>query len=693
MRFDRSSTRAVSSAPMGTGPAVVVAMGMALGVGVSAASAQPGGGAGDGAEHAGAPDPAAPAGVRLGQRIALLQSRIPAASVLVLVPDGPAALRAMRHWSLGVRFPILIDDGTDAARDRITRFASAFEPDRIVRYAPEAGGEADEDADGDERAALLSAVARAWDTDGVEVTPESLRGVWEQVGWRPPGVVLTDARDPARFAGAALAAAWGQVLAVGELPLGNIDRTMSGEDLESIQRMAREACEASGASYLALGDDIDAVTIAATVPSKVPGGANAGNPTDGPNALTDALARTPDDRRWGWGGLVHGDEGEALYRAMSSIFTHPRSVFLFDGYARDFAPPYSVQAAADAWKSVGFDAVVAQAPGGGIRDWRARTGGLFERSIVQVNSSGHSSWFDLTQGRGSWRDVPSMGTPAMVFFIHSFSAQSPGAGSNIAGAWLRRGAFLYAGSVHEPFLGAFVPPGALAQRLLGGMPAGAAIRSDDAPAWKINLLGDPLFTLSRGAAALEEPPALEELIPGGVSLSGELNAALGARDLPKALRTLTLLGRWKDAADLARAALRDEGAAELGMAMDADAAAQAWPAARWAAGNDGDPLLLAVMYARLALEEAESALVVDQFWQSANPHLTHPTTLPPDPLVVALRTAIRDQCAIDDANALRRHIERLYDRDAVAAMYLQLAERATDSRQERELRRALESLR
>lgn len=622
-----------------------------------------------------------PPAVRVGLRMAALHARIPTAPVLVLVPNGPSLVGAIKHWSLERRFPILIDDGSDTARDHIARFVNAFEPERIIRYTPD-------DPPADTRDTLETAVARAWGVD----TPAALADHWRTLEWQPPGIVLTDPDDPARFAAAALAAGRGQILTVARLPRGDANATITADDLATIKQLTSAAAEASGFSFAQLGDDIEALTILAAIPTKSPAGPPQGNPTDGPSAITDALARDDNNNRWGYAGLINGDAVESTYRVMASLFTQPRSVFLFDGYAKDFAPPYAMDPAANAWRRVGFTVEQIGPPLGSIASWRARTAGSFDHGIVQVNTSGQHNTFDLTPGRASARDIPMLMRPTLVVFIHSFSAQNPASTSNIANQWLRRGAFACIGSVHEPFLGAFPTPELTANRFLAGMPLGSVVRADEAPPWKLNTLGDPLFTLIRAQPRLDEAPDDADLLPTGTApLTRELNAALTERDLPRALRTLTLLGRLDDAAALAQAALRDQDAAKEGFAMTPAAAAQAWPAARHAVR--AEPTLLAEIHTRLPRELAERSLTTDQLWHAATPLLADASSTPPDALIMTLRTAIRDQCAIDDANTLRPHIQRLFDREAVVAMYAQLAERATDARQQAALRRALDGMR
>jgi hypothetical protein len=83
--------------------------------------------------------------------------------------------------------------------------------------------------------------------------------------------------------------------------------------------------------------------------------------------------------------------------------------------------------------------------------------------------------------------------------IHSFSAADPTDPETIAGRWLAHGAFIYFGSVNEPFLAAFRTPQLVTELLTAGIPLVAALRQGeferfDFP-WRLVYLGDPLYRI------------------------------------------------------------------------------------------------------------------------------------------------------------------------------------------------------
>src|SRR5947207_14863192 len=76
-----------------------------------------------------------PAQVLLGQRVLQVQHAATVCNTVVIVGDSSSYVRAISGWTPGRRFPVLIDDGTPAARDDIARVVRAFKPAHVVRFA------------------------------------------------------------------------------------------------------------------------------------------------------------------------------------------------------------------------------------------------------------------------------------------------------------------------------------------------------------------------------------------------------------------------------------------------------------------------------------------------------------------------------------------------------------------------------
>src|SRR5262249_17246431 len=99
-------------------------------------------------------------------------------------------------------------------------------------------------------------------------------------------------------------------------------------------------------------------------------------------------------------------------------------------------------------------------------------------------------------------DIPPS-LPTAVLMIHSFSAANPNDPGTIAGRWLANGAFVYFGSMFEPYLQSFRPPRLVASLAEEGVPLGAATRrlasEPFGHPWRLASLGDPLFSVRRPA--------------------------------------------------------------------------------------------------------------------------------------------------------------------------------------------------
>jgi hypothetical protein len=81
--------------------------------------------------------------------------------------------------------------------------------------------------------------------------------------------------------------------------------------------------------------------------------------------------------------------------------------------------------------------------------------------------------------------------------IHSFSAADLSDRQSLAGRWLAQGAFVFFGSVYEPFLIAFRPPRLVADLIEAGAPLVAGLRQGESEPfgfpWRLVYLGDPLY--------------------------------------------------------------------------------------------------------------------------------------------------------------------------------------------------------
>lgn len=597
--------------------------------------------------------PPPPPQVLLGARAEALRTNLRVHPTVVIVGSETDYARLIGAWSLSVRFPILIDDGSDRAREDIARFVRAFGPERVVRWAAEAGAPPLPEDIGERQRTLESVVFASWGaTDG-----GSLEGVWAQTHFSPFGVVVASARDHAWTAGVALAAGRGQPIIWTNTTPRPVGGVMSADALAALTMTIETGLESLERpdGWRGLGDGVEAVTLCLNQPSRLR--------IDGSEvALTDRIGRHGDGARWGWCGMVFGDGPRAAYRAMCALFLTPSSALLFDGYRPGFAPPFELQPAAEILQKAGWKVEMNAPPHGGVEQWRQRTRFALSTDFVHVNSSGMAPWFDLTPGRARASDVPALARPAAVHFIHSFSAQYADDVNTVAGRWLENGAYAYLGSMAEPMLGAFVPARALVTRLLLRAPLGVAVRQDDAALWRLNYFGDPLIVFGPAAPRLEG----ELDLPGAAPLDEAMGAALREKRLGAAAAGLVMLGRDADAARLARAAL-DEGA------LDAETARVVLPAAH----RQRDSALFVSLFAAMEKPDRLRAEHADLLWAVARAEIQSTND---QRLLMHLRETVRAATAEEDAALLAPSLARVFGVGAARSLIAELTESATDER-------------
>ncbi len=574
----------------------------------------------------------------LGVRVRSLEQATGNAPVVVIAPDAAAYAAQVGGWSVKVRYPVLIDDGTDAARENIARFVRGYRPERVV-LAPGGSGQG-------VRAMVEDAAAGAWGATDME----GLEAVWERAGFVPAGAVVVSERDPAWTGGLALAAARGQVLIWSGTTRGRAGDVIKDDDLGALRVAVARGLESSGYSWRGLGDAIDSVTLCLTRPSRV-----AIKGEKGHLALTDVIGRHADGGRFAWCGMVHGDAQWSAYRAMCAVFLDVEDAWLFDGYPKGFAEPFELDGMRGVLEASGLGVVHDSGESGTVDGWRGRCMGGVDAGLIHVNTKGHNTWFELVRGRAYGSDVPELERPSVVHFIHSFSAQNVNPNQTIGARWLEMGAYAYAGSVHEPYLGAFVPGTALAQRLVQqGTPWGAAVRVDGGPVWKINVFGDPLMVIPN---AVGEAGADEVVIEGGVDLKDRMSEQLRAWEFDAGMRALVMRGMDDEALRLAKALAGDDEKFVVG--------AVAGHSLR-AAVRAGDDELFLWLYDRTSAETKGHRITRDLLWQVGRRMVSGGRD---DGAVALLRGNIRNESADADLAALAGIVSRSGGKAGVAAMY------------------------
>ena len=156
---------------------------------------------------------------------------------------------------------------------------------------------------------------------------------------------------------------------------------------------------------------------------------------------------------------------------MCAIFLEPKTALLYNSYQQKGSwLEYEMSLAASELKNIGVKIQAVQQPLASLEKWRDLTASEWEYDLVFVNSSGDKASFNVGKGQAVVDDVPKLKFPAAVHFIHSWSATTPDDPETVGGRWLENGAYLYAGSVHEPYLSAFIPPKLMVKRMMRSAP-------------------------------------------------------------------------------------------------------------------------------------------------------------------------------------------------------------------------------
>ncbi len=467
-----------------------------------------------------------------------------------LVPDVPSFFEAIAAWDQRHFFPILIDEPAWTLP-----FLRAFRPERVVRYSAREDGRTvplsrlrSPSSPADWLAlwqAGIDAVARGWSEpsppDG-KFPPGGSPPRW--LGASPPGLVLSAPDSPMLAGAVALAAGRFQPMVRLEPSMwnlndsrdpGRVDRFGDVLTLAKAWRFARRL-EGRVASvtphYDQLGDDCDFLTLAGDWPYRYDNDTERG-PARGILALDDLLGRElagePDAhglnasrRRWAYAGRLLGDPAASVARAMGALFLQPSAALLWDTYNTELPwSSYNLVPVADqlSRSATGSGGVVLRTgTHADLGNWHRTVDPMHRFGFVWINSSGSPRSFTITGGPGRPADVPG-GFPAAVVMIHSFSAADPTDPQTIAARWLAHGAFVYFGSVNEPYLHAFRQPRLVAELIAAEVPLAAALRQGELEPfgrpWRLIYLGDPLYRVrdARGAVDRLSPHDWKTISP------------------------------------------------------------------------------------------------------------------------------------------------------------------------------------
>ena len=457
--------------------------------------------------------------MRLGQRVAKVRDRVPFEDRVVLVPDEATFLDEISKWRAGRS----VLDTAPANRDRVQGcwpvliedevftplFLRAYKPAKVIRRTEKAPPLADAAA---VRTAVRKAIFDCWFSPPDATGDDRARFARED--HTPAGLVAYSPKDPAFVAAAALGAADGLIPVEIEGDFGKPNDTIDQARFTPLAEGIRAAFAGTGMEYRRLGDELDTIALCLGTAQRVvldlpvdqrpaAPGMPAVNPAD-PVAMTDALCRNDDGSRFGVCGGIFGSAPRAAYMAMCSVFLPRTTLWCVDSYAEgpQFSS-YGFAPVAPILTQAGVAHRVFQGRAADIGSWRTWLMTGFECDMLFVNSSGNGDFFDLGvpggtggKSRGGPGDIPVLDRPLALNMIHSWSLVAPDERETVGGRWLESGVYGYVGSVHEPFLPAFMPPSLQLERLVNLTPFLVAGRHFDGPfsrTWRIDTLGDPLM--------------------------------------------------------------------------------------------------------------------------------------------------------------------------------------------------------
>ena len=430
--------------------------------------------------------------------------------VVCLVEDMPGFLKAIALWDDSKYFPILVDDG-----DFSRKFIHAFSPSRVFKI-PKIKGIA-----GDKETlwkASLAAVGRSWSNEKGKLA--NLKGdeLPKSLGETTPGVVISHPESPALAGAIALAAGRFQPLLRWETKERFAD-VLPGDEAERLATELEKAIAKVAPKYAELGDDCDFATLAGDYPYRY----NAAEKKafqPGIAAFDDLVGRTRDEHkdRWAYTGRLLGDPASSVYRAMCALFLQPKTALCFNGYSEQdpgFVPYNTMIGAAHALDPLTKTVQRSGPKQSDLAGWHAVFSPKNRRGLVLITSHGGPTVFNILGDAGRAPDVPAT-DPTIVYMIHSYSAADPLNTDTIAGRWLDNGAYIYFGSLNEPYLESFRAPTLVADLIAAGLPLGVVgrmTRDEAGPyepfarPWRLHYLGDPLYRIAPGN--LKSPRGLE----------------------------------------------------------------------------------------------------------------------------------------------------------------------------------------
>lgn len=610
---------------------------------------------------------AAPWQVQLGFRSLQIEHTFPLVDRVALVPDAATYLDEIARWSPAGRWPVLIEDD-----HRTSMFIRRFAPAEVIRR--ESVDELPRDR-ADRQRMVEHTLTRTWGGDPART---HLQRIFAASEYTPPGVVFASMDDPAWPAAVALAAGRGQPIVWLNDQLRHPNAALDLDDARKLAATIEANLDALGYSWRNTGGGVDALTICRTMAGRV----NAPRPDTNevePLAITDYLGRHANGERYAIVGWIFGDEASAAYIAMCSLFMPREHITMINTYSDQGAfGEYALEPAIEYLQEFKYAFDARSGSDVNRARWLRDLAGGTATDVLVMNSRGNARVFHVRDGDMTSLDVPVLNHPAAVHFTHSWSMRSPTTPDTVAAHWLQRGAYAYVGSMHEPYLHAFLTPRELTRRWSGVIPFLVAARHFEAPApfggpWRVNTFGDPLMLV--GPPDTVRRQRMKRSAADGENLLDTVRDRMRAIDddpsgkaLADSLRLLDLLGR-------------DDVAAQL-----------------WSQTDDKEKLIEAAGAALGPLFRKSDRTAFFEAWKVSGRRDEHTLnmlwhlhggrlqTLRDDDDLIAMLSAIRRDQPHIDLGRLAPYLARRFGRDHVQAVLKRELDRTDSERANRAIR-------
>lgn len=411
-------------------------------------------------------------------------------NTVYIVPDIKTYLYYVSLWDEGKIYPILLEGSK--LNDK---FIEAFKPDEVKSVRSVVlGGTVDE-------AMLYRALYTSWNSEDLlsevktNYSKDNIKEFFDNSGHIPLGIVLFDLNSGEMAGGLALASS--RLQAFDMLPyVAKNEKVVNATKMRDLKDKVDTSIMSWGYPYKGLLDGIDYITIAGDFPYAYD---YKQTTSPGRYALDDALCRDEQNKRNAYVGRLIGDFNESIYQGMCAIFLQPEDILFFNAYDDkgtwlNYRTDYPAGMLSASFNVTNIDKGEAT-----LTRWQIlneEKGNIYD--LVFVNSSGGPSDWNLTGSQAKVEDIPES-VPAIVLYTHSNSAADPYNKDTIAGRWLENGAYIYFGSVSEPYVQSFNAPSEITADLLFGRPLSQCLRKDSgswSSPWKLMFIGDPMYGLS-----------------------------------------------------------------------------------------------------------------------------------------------------------------------------------------------------